>query len=84
MSFAAINPDDALNAAEAELEEARSTERAIRLLVAEGKTGASSLATAQWRLQKALERLDRLGWHPPTPTPPDPYGADLDGDDYAA
>ncbi len=51
-----------LQAALAELEDARSTERALRALVAERKAGASSLATAQWRVQRALRRLDNLGW----------------------
>ena len=50
-----------LAAALAELEEARSTERAVRTLVAERKEGASALSTAEWRLHLALRRVERLG-----------------------
>jgi len=50
-----------LAAALAELEEARSTERAVRTLVAERKEGASALSTAEWRLHLALRRVGRLG-----------------------
>jgi len=50
-----------LAAALAELEEARSTERAVRTLVAERKEGAAALSTAEWRLHLALRRVERLG-----------------------
>ncbi len=59
---ATATPDTltAAMAALADLEEARSVERAIRTLVAERKEGASALSTAQWRLHLALRRVDRL------------------------
>lgn len=50
-----------LAAALAALEEARSIERAIRTLVAEGKEGASALSTAEYRVNGALRRVERLG-----------------------
>ncbi len=50
----AATPPDTLTAALADLEEARSVERAVRALVAEQADGAAALSTAQWRLHLAL------------------------------
>jgi hypothetical protein len=44
----------------ADLAEARSVERAVRALVAERKEGASALALAEYRVNGALRRVDRL------------------------
>ncbi len=52
---------DTLTAALADLEEARSTERAIRTLVAERKEGAATLHAAEYRLNGALRRVEALG-----------------------
>ncbi len=51
---------DTLAAALADLAEARSVERAVRALVAERKEGASALALAEYRVNGALRRVDRL------------------------
>lgn len=56
----ATAPPDTLTAALADLEEARSVERAIRTLVAERKEGAAALALAEYRVHLALRRVDRL------------------------
>ena len=51
---------DTLATAMADLAEARSVERAVRALVAERKEGASALALAEYRVNGALRRVDRL------------------------
>ena len=51
---------DSLTAALADLAEARSVERAVRALVAEGEEGAAALSTAEYRVHLALARVDRL------------------------
>ncbi len=75
----AATPADSLAAALADLEEARSVERAIRTLVAERKEGASALSTAEYRLHCALNRVQSLGgMKPPEPVAEsdDDYGPD--------
>jgi len=59
---ATATPDTltAAMAALADLEEARSVVRAIRTLVAEHQEGASALAMAEYRVNGALRRVDRL------------------------
>lgn len=56
----AATAPDTLTAAMADLAEARSVERAVRALVAEGEEGASALALAEYRVNGALRRVDRL------------------------
>ena len=66
-SVRAADGDAALEAAAAELEESRSTARALRQLVAEGKAAKGSLQVAEYRIHVALRRLDELrGWQPPS------------------
>ncbi len=70
---------DTLTAALADLEAARSVERAVRTLVAERKEGASALSTAEYRLHCALNRVQSLGgMKPPEPVAEsdDDYGPD--------
>jgi len=50
-----------LTAALVDLEEARSVERAVRLLVAERLEGAAALTTAEYRPNSALNRVQWLG-----------------------
>ncbi len=56
----AATPPDTLTAALSAVAEARSVERAIRTLVAEGEEGAAALALAEYRVHLALQRVDRL------------------------
>ncbi len=56
----AATPPDTLTAALADLATARTIERAIRTLVAEGEEGAAALALAEYRVHLALRRVDRL------------------------
>ena len=70
---------DQLTAALAQLEEARSVVRALGILVAERKEGASALHTAEYRLNSALNRVQSLGgMKPPEPVAEsdDDYGPD--------
>jgi len=58
---AATGTDDQLTAALAQLEEARSVVRALRILVSQQKEGASALHAAEYRLHCALNRVEALG-----------------------
>ncbi len=51
---------DSLTAALADLATARAHADALRRLVTEGAEGASALHTAEYRVNGALERVDRL------------------------
>ena len=53
--------DDQLTAALAQLEEARSVVRALRILVSQQKEGASALHAAEYRLNGALRRVEAVG-----------------------
>ena len=57
---ATATPADTLTAALADLAQARTTERAVRALVAEQADGAAALSTAEYRVHLALRRVDRL------------------------
>ena len=56
----ASTPSDTLTAALSDVATARTTERAVRALVAEGEEGAAALSTAEYRVHLALRRVDRL------------------------
>jgi len=58
-----------LTTALADLATARADADALRRLVAEGAEGASALHTAEYRVNGALERVDRLRHA-------DPFGGD--------
>ena len=77
MSFA-TESHDPLERAHADVATARAVLKATRRRVAAGEDGAASLAVAEYRVNAALRRVDALGWEPPTPEPPDPYGTDWD------
>jgi hypothetical protein len=65
---AVTRTDDRLTAALAQLEEARSVVRALRILVAQQKEGAAALHAAEYRLNSALNRVQSLGgMKPPEP-----------------
>lgn len=76
---AATGTDDQLTAALAQLEEARSVVRALRILVAQQKEGAAALHAAEYRLNGVLNRVQSLGgMKPPEPVAEsdDDYGPD--------
>lgn len=55
-----------------DLQTARAVLDATRRRVALGEDGAAALATAEWRWNKALEKLDALGGWAPSSEPPEP------------